>query len=198
MGDILEARVPAEVLARDAAPTTRSELDDFQAVVAAHGKKIFRVLLGMLGDRDAAESLSQECFMKAYSHRASYRGEASIGTWLVGIAVNLARDYSRNRRVGFWKKLVSRGSDIAELQDSLPDLQASPERQLLAQEEMRALWSAAGKLPEKQRAVFLLRFVEEMSLQEISQAMKMKTGTVKSHLTRAVGQLRKSMKEYSL
>jgi RNA polymerase sigma-70 factor, ECF subfamily len=200
MGDALQARVAAEAVApasRAAASLELNGLDDFDAVVTAHQRRIYRLLLGMLRDPDAAETLSQECFLRAYQRRATYRGEASVATWLVGIAVNLARDHARSRRAGFWRKLFANGRDTEAVGETLADRRATPEEELLAQEGTRAVWKAAGRLPAKQRAVFLLRFVEEMTLEEIATAMGVRTGTVKSHLSRAVGSMRQALKEYS-
>ncbi len=171
-------------------------LEDFEAVVEAHKQRIYRILVGMVRDLDAAETLTQDCFFRAYRKRFSYRGNASIATWLTAIAVNLARDHLRNRRVGFWKKLfvADRGT---EAPPEIPaDRSASPERDLLAREELRAVWAAAATLSPKQRTIFLLRFVEEMSLEEITQATGLKAGTVKAHLYRAVSAVRRKIKEY--
>ena len=80
-------------------------LDDFTPLVQAHQQRIYRVLLGMVRDPDAAETLTQECFLKAYQKRASFRGEASVGVWLLKIAVNLARDHRRSRLREFWDRI---------------------------------------------------------------------------------------------
>lgn len=72
-------------------------LDDFTPLVQSHQQRIYRVLLGMVRDTDAAQTLTQECFLKAYQKRTSFRGEASVGVWLLRIAVNLARDHRRSR-----------------------------------------------------------------------------------------------------
>lgn len=169
-------------------------LDDFDAVVEAHKRRIYRLLLGMIGDPDAAETLTQDCFLRAYRARSSFRRESSVATWLVRIAINLAHDHARSRRVAFWKRALGRSDDSESLREIAADHSASPERDLLAREELRAVWAVVATLSEKQRSVFLLRFVEEMSLQEIAQAMGMKTGTVKTHLFRAVGLVRNRMK----
>src|SRR5215471_4976226 len=79
-------------------------LQDFDSVVEQHQQRIYRVLVGMLRDTDAAQSLTQECLIKAYESRSTYRGEASLSTWLIHIAINLARDYHRNRRLAFWRR----------------------------------------------------------------------------------------------
>jgi RNA polymerase sigma-70 factor, ECF subfamily len=166
-------------------------LEDFEAVVEAHRRRIYRLLLGMTGDPDAAETLTQDCFLRAYRARSSYRGDASVAAWLVGIAMNLARDYSRNRRVAFWKKLFHGDGEATSLPARVADAHASPEQVLLAREELRTVWAAVATLSVKQRAVFLLRFVEQMSLEEIAQATGLKLATVKTHLFRAVGAVRR-------
>ena len=193
MGDEGQAAVASTV--RVEAGSRIAELDDFEPVVQSHQRRIYRVLLGMVRDPDTAENLTQECFLKAYRRRASFRGEASVGVWLVKIAVNLAHDHRRSRARGFWQRLFSASEDEADITESLPDLHPSPERVLLAQEEVATVWSAIETLSSQQRAVFILRFVEEMSLEEIAQATSLKLGTVKAHLFRAVSSIRQLIEE---
>jgi len=169
-------------------------LDDFTPLVQAHQQRIYRVLLGMLRDPDAAETLTQECFLKAYQKRTTYRGEASVGVWLLKIAVNLARDHQRSRLREFWDRLRSSAAEVADLGQSLPDPRASPERDILGREEVAGVWAAVRKLSAQQRAVFVLRFVEELSLEEIAEATSLKLGTVKTHLFRAVHAVRQECK----
>ncbi len=169
-------------------------LDDFTPLVQSHQQRIYRVLLGMLRDPDAAETLTQECFLKAYQKRASFRGEASVGLWLLKIAVNLARDHRRSRLREFWHRLSSSSEAVAGLEQSVPDPHASQERVLLGREQVAGVWSAVEKLPPQQRAVFVLRFVEEMSLEEIAEATSLKIGTVKTHLFRAVHEIRQRLR----
>jgi RNA polymerase sigma-70 factor (ECF subfamily) len=169
-------------------------LDDFTSLVQAHQQRIYRVLLGMVRDRDAAQTLTQECFLKAYQKRASFRGEASVGVWLLKIAVNLARDHRRSRLREFWHRLSSSSEEAAELGQRLPDPHASQERVVLGREEVASVWSAVEELSPQQRAVFVLRFVEEMSLEEIAEATSLKVGTVKTHLFRAIRAIRQRVK----
>lgn len=77
----------------------------------------------------------------------------------------------------------------------LEETHPSPERALLAREELLRVWTAVERLSQKQRTIFLLRFVEEMSLAEIAQTLKVELGTVKSHLFRAIGMVRSLIKE---
>ncbi len=168
-------------------------LDDFTPLVHSHQQRIYRVLLGMLRDPDAAETLTQECFLKAYQKHASFRGDASVETWLLKIAINLARDHQRSRLRKFWRRQSS-SEAVADLEQKVPDSRASQERVLLGLEEVAGVWAAVQKLPPQQRAVFVLRFVEEMSLEEIAQATSLKVGTVKTHLFRAVHMIRQRVK----
>ena len=160
---------------------------DFDQIMRLHQRRVYRLLLAMVHDPEAADSLTQECFLRAWRKRASFRGEAAVGTWLVRIAVNLARDHARNRRLAFWRRLFGASKEDARAEaERLPSLQSSPEQALVARQELQAVWAAAEELPAQQKAVFLLRFVEEMSLEEIAQALQLRPGTVKSHLFRAL------------
>jgi RNA polymerase sigma-70 factor (ECF subfamily) len=169
---------------------------DFDLVVREHQRKIYRVLLGMVRDPDLADNLTQDCFVRAYEKRASFRGEASVSTWLISIAINLARDHVRSRRAGFWRRLFSAPAEETEAAlETASDLGASPERSLIARQELGRVWEIVNELPQRQREVFLLRFAEELPLEEIAAALGMEVGTVKAHLFRAVGTVRKRIKE---
>jgi RNA polymerase sigma-70 factor (ECF subfamily) len=171
-----------------------SALDDFTPLVQLHQQRIYRVLLGMVRDRDTAQTLTQECFLRAYQKRASFRGEASVGAWLLKIAVNLARDHRRSRLREFWRRWFSSCEEVAALGRKLSDPHPSQEQVLLGREEVAGVWAAVEKLSPQQRAVFILRFVEEMSLEEIAAATSLKLGTVKTHLFRAVHAIREQRK----
>jgi RNA polymerase sigma-70 factor (ECF subfamily) len=88
-----------------------AETEDFEAVVHFYWPRVFRFALASLRDRDAAEALTQDCVLHAYKAWAKFRGDASIQTWLMRIAVNLLRDASRNRRLQFWKRLRAEDSE---------------------------------------------------------------------------------------
>jgi RNA polymerase sigma-70 factor (ECF subfamily) len=170
------------------------ELDDFEAVVRLYWLKVFRFAFASLRDRDAAESLAQDCFFKAYKARGNFRGDASVSTWLMQIAVNLVRDQARDRRLQFWKRSRLTGVDVNTASRWLPDGGASPEVRALANEQVRAVWKATESLSERQRTVFLLRFVEDMDLLEIAAATGLKEGTVKIHLFRALQAVRERLR----
>ena len=171
-----------------------AEFEDFDALVLAEQRRLYRVLLAMLRDPDAANNLTQECFLQAYEHRKRFRGECSVRTWLTRIAINLARDHVKSRRWQFWRSLFSEPVGSEELFDPA-DPHASPERSLLARERLAHVSAVVDNLPNQQRAVFVLRFLEEMSIEEIAQATSLRPGTVKAHLFRAVSAVRERVKE---
>lgn len=170
--------------------------EDFDSLVHLHRPRIFRFLLASLRDRETAENLTQDCFVRAYQARAQFRGASSIATWLMQIAANLVRNHESSSRLKFWRRSLHTGDDVAEIGNSVPDRQQqSPETAVLVQEQVQAIWAAAGRLPSRQRTVFLLRFVEDMDLLEIAEVTGMKEGTVKAHLFRALHTVRARLEE---
>lgn len=170
--------------------TTEAE---FEAIFEIHRPKIFRFLVASLRDTDAAECLTQDCFLRAFQGLERFRYECGMSTWLMQIAVNLLRDHVRNRRLQFWKQAQRNGLAGEDLQNWVVDRRHSPEVAALLKERVKAIWDAAAQLSGKQRTVFFLRFLEEMDLLEIAAVMRMKEGTVKVHLFRALRAVRGKM-----
>ena len=176
-------------------PMTMADADgraahDFSRVVASHRPQIFRFLLASTRDVDLAETLTQECFLKAHRNWSSFRGESTAMTWLMRIAINLQKDHWRNRRMQFWRQTRTNAVDLDEASEWLPSGESSQEQRLLAQERVSQVWHAVDGLSERQRTVFLLRFVEELELSEIAQTTGLSEGTVKAHLSRALARVR--------
>ena len=111
------------------------------------------------------------------------------------IAVNLVRDHARNRRLQFWRQAPT--VDPENAADWIADQDLSPEARTLVKERLAAVWHATDSLSERQRTVFLLRFVEDMQILEIAEATGMKEGTVKGHLFRALETVRESLGRFA-
>jgi RNA polymerase sigma-70 factor, ECF subfamily len=167
-----------------------AELEDINTLCATYRSRIYRYALLSLRDPDLAESVTQDCLLRAYRARDEFRGDCSVATWLTRIATNLIRDATRSRKFQFWR--TAPAVDVGALADRLRSPGISPENSLVVREELVRVWDAVEKLPGKQRNVFLLRFVEEMELPEIAAAMGLHVGTVKSHLHRALAAVRKA------
>jgi len=163
---------------------------EFEAAVQLYRPRIFRFALASLRDRDAAESVTQDCFLKAHRAWAQFRGDSSLQTWLMKIAVNLVRDVGRNRRFQFWKRTYAGGVDLDSAANWIPDTARSPEEQASARQRVEAIWSALPHLSECQRTVFLLHFMEEMDPAEIECATGITRSAVSVHLFRAVRAVR--------
>jgi RNA polymerase sigma-70 factor, ECF subfamily len=170
--------------------------EEFDAIVRRHQRRVHRFLLMLLRDPDEADNLTQECFLRAYQNLASFRGESSLETWLLRIAANLARDHVRNRKASFWRRLLGLDDEADNgAAADVPSGEASPEQVLLAREDVRSVWEVANQLSQQQRAVFLLRFVEEMELTEIADALGLQVGSVKTHLFRALQTVRGKLRD---
>ncbi len=164
--------------------------DDIAAVYALYEARIFRFLLLAVRDRDVALSLTQDTFLNAWRTRASFRGECSIATWLTYLAANLLRSHTRTEAFRFWKRVQETAVSVDDLKLQLPHAERSAEAKLIAQQELEQIWQKVEKLSRPQRAIFLLRFIEEAELAEIAKIMNMPLPTVKSHLYRALDQIR--------
>jgi len=170
--------------------TTLTELNDINALDRVYRPRLLRFVAYSTGDQDLAETIVQDCLLKAYNARDSFRGDCSVNTWLTHIALNLIRDHQRTRKFQFWRKVSKTSPDLTELAQLLPGHESSPESQMLARERAQQVSVALETLSPNQRTVFLMRFIEEMDPKEISEATGMQITTVKTHLHRAVKAIR--------
>jgi RNA polymerase sigma-70 factor (ECF subfamily) len=170
-----------------------SELDDIETLVRTYRPRLLRFVAFSIGDADLAESITQDCFLKAYNGRASFRGDCSVNTWLTSIAVNLVRDHQRLQKFRFWRQARATAIDITDAASFLPSNESSPESKVLVREKAEQVTAALEKLSPKQRMIFLMRFAEDMELSEIAAASQMPINTVKTHLHRALKSVREQV-----
>lgn len=167
-----------------------SELDDVDGLVRKYRPYILRYALSALKDRDLAESVTQDCFLRAFNSRSLYRGECSVRTWLTAIAINLIRGSVRSRRFKFWQRVNASAVDVKAVENSLEGHQQSPEGNVLTRESLSRVWNVVSGLSERQRHIFYLRFARDMDLSEIAVATGLKISAIKTHLHRALGTVR--------
>lgn len=165
----------------------------FVLAVEDHRPRIFRFLLASSRDVDTAEALTQECLLRAHRSWGSFRGDSSVATWLIRIAINLQRDHWRSRRLRFWRQVHRNAVDLGEISDYVPGTGASPEERVIKQDQVRQIWSVVNRINEPQRAVFLLRYVEDLNLSEIADVTGLSMGTVKSHISRTLIKVRAAL-----
>jgi RNA polymerase sigma-70 factor (ECF subfamily) len=166
---------------------------EFARVAQEYRPRILRFLLASTRDADLAETLTQECLLKAYRNWAGFRGESSELTWLMRIAINLLKDHWRNRRMHFWRTVNNNAVDMDEASEWLPSGERSAEQRILARERLGQVWKAVDGLSERQRSIFVLRYVNEMELSEIAQTVGLNEGTIKAHLSRALAKVREQV-----
>lgn len=170
---------------------------EFERVVSSHRHRIHAFLLASSRDPDLADILTQECFLKAYRNWSTFRGEAHVSTWLTRIAINLQKDYWRNRRIQFWHRTRVNSLDGDDFLQYIPVTNETPEGSLIAKEQVSLIWSALSTLPKMQRTVFILRFMEEFKLPEIEDAIGISQGAIKAHLSRATNKIRIALEQRS-
>lgn len=155
-----------------------------------HHRRIYRIALAYLRNPDDALDVVQETFVKAFESASGWNGSAEVAPWLTRIAVNQAIDrYRRERRRRQSFEPLAEGDHHESLAAEGP----SPERAALGQQVGVRIAAALGGLPEKQRAVIVLRHYEEKSLEEIAEILGLRLGTVKSTLHRAIHELRRRL-----
>ncbi len=181
--------IPVELIAL-AGEASISELEDIDALIRLYKPKVFRLVAFSVADRDAAESITQDCFLKAHLTRDQFRGDCSISAWLMRIAFNLVRDHTKSQKFRFWKNASATAVDAHDVSQHLPSGASSAEAQLIAKERVEMVHQTLQELSDKQRSVFVMRFVEEMDLPAIAAVTGMSLPTVKTHLYRAVGAVR--------
>jgi len=185
-------------LSSDVAPVAVENggpLDNLAGLFEQYRPRIFRFILASLRNKESAENLTQDCFVRAYRARNQLRGASSAGTWLMQIAANLVRTHEASSRLKFWRRTLRADVDLSDAGDWIPDRQMSPEQMVAAKQQVEKIWKVAGRLSGNQRTVFLLRFAEDMDLLEIAAVTGMKEGTVKTHLFRALKSVRTALEE---
>jgi RNA polymerase sigma-70 factor, ECF subfamily len=172
-----------------------SDLEDIEELVRVHKPSVLRHAWWLLRDRDLAETVTQDCFLRAFNSRALYRGQCSVRTWLLAIATNLVRDSTRTHGFRFWKQVRSSAVDVSTMESRLASRRQTVEGEMLAREKLRHIWVTVDGLPGKQRTIFMLRFVEEMQVAEIAETTGLNLSTVKSLLYRALRTVRAAMEK---
>jgi len=156
--------------------------DAFRELVERSHETVFRLAAALLGDRDEAADVTQETYVRAWERLGELRDPAAVTGWLCRIARNVARD----RRGSWWARIRAPLDAATERRAAASEPPApTPHDALEAREAAGAVQRALRLLPEKHRAVLVLREVEGMSYDEIALALGVPVGTVESRLHRA-------------
>lgn len=176
------------------------ERDLFHALIRPYERAVYMTAISVLRDSTEAEDVAQEALIKAYRALASFRGDAKFSTWLTSITLNEARSRLRKAGRARLESLDSTGEDTGRPEDYTPFLIADwreiPSEALERDELAKQIERAIANLPPTYREVFLLRDKEEMSIEEIAQAVGVKPNLVKVRLFRARMLLQKQLTPY--
>src|SRR6476659_4933776 len=169
----------------------------FEDLVRRYDRNVFRIAQHITQNREDAEDVVQDAFLKAYSNLGQFQGQSKFYTWLVRIAVNEALMKLRKRRP---ERMVSLDEEIKTEDDSVPrevaDWSPNPEQQYTQGELRDILTRTIQGLPPSFRTVFVLRDVEGLSTEETADALELSIPAVKSRLLRARLQLRERLSKY--
>jgi RNA polymerase sigma-70 factor (ECF subfamily) len=163
----------------------------YAEIVQRHQRRASRIAYHYLRDAADADDAVQDAFIKAFLNLDTYRAELPFEVWFTRILVNgcLDRIKARARRSRWMVPLEDQGPGSGEVLDP-PAAQTTPEGQTLAAERRRQLTAALARLPERQRAVFVLSQEQGYTSREVSAMTGMKESTVRVHLFRAIRKLR--------
>ncbi len=173
------------------------DISAFEELVKRYDRNVFRIAQHITQNREDAEDVVQEAFLKAYGNLGQFQGQSKFYTWLVRIAVNEALMKLRRRRP---ERTVSLDQDVETGEDSIPrevaDWSPNPEQQYGQAELRDILTKTIQGLPSSFRTVFVLRDVEGLSTEETAEALDLSIPAVKSRLLRARLQLRDRLERY--
>jgi RNA polymerase sigma-70 factor (ECF subfamily) len=182
-----EARLVERLVARDERA--------FNALVRAYQRRVFTLVLRMIGQRAEAEDLAQEVFVQVFKAVGSFRGESKLSTWIYRIAINLCKNRSKYLRV----RHAGEQDDLEALQERLPMGAGThanvahidrPDEMMAGKQVERIVQQAILQLEPTFRECLVLRDVEELSYEEIGAITGLPEGTVKSRIHRARAQLK--------
>jgi RNA polymerase sigma-70 factor, ECF subfamily len=160
--------------------------DTFRRLMETYGQDVWHYIYFLTRQKDAADDLAQEVFLKAYTHIRGFRGESSVKTWLLTIARNLVTNYKRS---AYFRRVLL----VDYLQRK--DTGASAEQLVMERFEASKLWSIVLQLPARYREVLLLEAHYGLSMKEMAGILGIQEGTVKSRLSRARAKVEKAWRE---
>lgn len=171
--------------------------DAFRAIMTRYNQRLFRIARSVMRDDDEARDVLQEAYMHAFSGVREFRGDSGIFTWLAAITLNEARGRLRRRRhtvpIEAVETAQTQGAEILIFPTMAPS--SDPEGEL-ARTQIRALLErAVDELPEPFRLVFIMREIDELSIEQTAALLGLKADTVKTRLFRARKQLRRLLDE---
>jgi len=166
----------------------------FEDIVSFYQTKVYHICLRMIGNAYEAEDLAQEAFIRAYTNIHTFDEKRKFSTWLYRIATNLTIDRIRKKKPDYHLDAEVRGTDGLDMYSQLAADQALPEEEVESLELQSYIHKEILALPPKYRSVIVLRYLDELALQEIAEVLDIPVGTVKTRVHRGREALRKRLR----
>jgi RNA polymerase sigma-70 factor (ECF subfamily) len=194
-----DSSLPLDPCVTDAALASRAAAGDqaaFELIMRRHNRLLFRTARSVLKSDEEAQDALQEAYLRAWRSLSGFRAEARLSTWLVRIVINEALGRLRRRELQLISLDESLDEGAADRQAWLgDDVDRQPERLALREEMRRLMETRIDALPEVFRSVFVLRGVQELSVEEVAQALCIPPATVRTRYFRARSLLREGLSQ---
>lgn len=165
----------------------------FEEIVTLFQHRLYHVCYRMLGNRQEAEDIAQEAFVRAYINIHTFDQKRKFSTWLFRIATNLCIDRIRKKKPDYYLDANVPGTEGLTMYSQIASDEELPEEEVEKMETQERIQYEIGRLSDRYRSVIVLRYIEELPLKEISEILELPLGTVKTRVHRGRAALRKQM-----
>lgn len=172
----------------------KGDQDAYAEIVEIYKDRVYHICYRMLGNQHESEDIAQEAFLRAYVNIQRFNTNLKFSTWLYRIATNLCIDRIRKKKPDYYLDAEVAGTDGLNMYSQIPASTKLPEEDVEKMELQETIQMEISKLPEKYRSVIVLKYIEELSLNEISETLDLPLGTVKTRIHRGREALRKQLR----
>ena len=169
----------------------KGQLEAYEKLIKKYETKVYSLCYRYSGNYDDANDLAQEAFIKVFNSIDKFKGKSAFSTWLYRVTANVCLDEMRKQKKTPISIDKPQETEEGEVYFNLPDQKYNPEIIAEKNDLKQLVHKGISKLPKEQRIIIILREMEELSYEEISEVLEISIGTVKSRLNRA----RKNLKE---
>lgn len=182
-----------ELITKRVKEVLNGDQEAFEEIVIHFQHRLYQVCYRMLNNAAEAEDIAQEAFVRAYVNLESYDQKRKFSTWLYRIATNLCIDRIRKKKPDYHLDAEVPGTEGLDMYSQIAADQELPEEEVEKMEMQERIQYEVSRLPDKYRTIIILRYMEDLQLQEIADILEMPLGTVKTRVHRGREALRQQM-----
>ncbi|MBM7655727.1 RNA polymerase sigma factor SigW [Neobacillus cucumis] len=172
----------------------KGDQEAYGEIVEIYKNSVYQLCYRMLGNRHEAEDIAQEAFIRAYVNIKSFNQDLKFSTWLFRIATNLCIDRMRKKKPDYYLDAEVAGTEGLTMYSHITSDTPLPETEVESQELQETVHKEIQMLPEKYRSAIILKYIEDLSLNEISEILDLPLGTVKTRIHRGREALRQKLR----